>query len=719
MELAEIAELQRERDGLTAAAGPPLVPPRQWFEREEPDDGPVGWTVTADGEVFGHAAVWGTCHTGKPGKCITPPKSRSDYAYYQTGLTEVDDGELLPTGRITLGTGHASLTASPAATAEHYDNTGAVVADVTVRDGKHGIWVTGALRPGVTPERARELRGASLSGDWRSIRGALEMLGLLAVNVPGFPVPRGQALTADGRQELYADALQGNEELLALVGAGSFALVDEELAELPDPEDHELEAEFKALFGETMKASAPYVSKEQQVREALNATAAARLPVGLHVEMPYTADHMVEAYQRGKEEGVQELFEDEEELAELLADASPGRARMRKIAQVMKEFKAGTLKDGNGNKVTNRKQALAIALSQSKKLTAAGYADEKAELLDAGWEIVEETDGYCILRSPKGEEKRVEKDDDEEEAEVDEEEAEEEIKASAEECEECEPEPVEDFPGELLLAAAPTQQMRERLAQRGEALGNLVLRNRADIPAAVKAATTPEERQWIVLRASALDAIGDLPASWDIYPANWDDEEVVAAGRPFDESKHPRHAKGSEKGGEFAPKGTSKLAPRPDEAGAAAEHRRTRGGKLVRGPGGRMMSRTEKGVLLDKAEGRSSFRAPVSSMSPSSLPPELELDPNHPAFKELLDEATDRQRDIRGPEPDDYEGQARAADQSARANEARANELRAQGNAEHAADYDAAAKRARKRASDLRNRARVAARPKRDMFDVR
>jgi hypothetical protein len=39
----------------------------------------------------------------------------------------------------------------------------------------------------------------------------------------------------------------------------------------------------------------------------------------------------------------------------------------RKIHKVMKEQKEGTLKSGSGKKVTNRKQALAIALSEARK----------------------------------------------------------------------------------------------------------------------------------------------------------------------------------------------------------------------------------------------------------------------------------------------------------------------------------------------------------------
>ena len=40
--------------------------------------------------------------------------------------------------------------------------------------------------------------------------------------------------------------------------------------------------------------------------------------------------------------------------------------KKEKIRRVMEEFKAGTLKSSSGDKVTNRKQAIAIALSESK-----------------------------------------------------------------------------------------------------------------------------------------------------------------------------------------------------------------------------------------------------------------------------------------------------------------------------------------------------------------
>jgi hypothetical protein len=39
----------------------------------------------------------------------------------------------------------------------------------------------------------------------------------------------------------------------------------------------------------------------------------------------------------------------------------------RKVHKVMKEHKEGTLKSGGGKKVKNRKQAVAIALSEARK----------------------------------------------------------------------------------------------------------------------------------------------------------------------------------------------------------------------------------------------------------------------------------------------------------------------------------------------------------------
>lgn len=181
---------------LTASAV--AVPPMGWFANPGLD-GPTPITIDADGRVFGHAALWGTCHIGLPG-CVTPPQSQSGYAYFRTGATYTDGGEI-PTGKLTVGGGHADGQLGYAATAEHYDNACAAVATVAAGEDEYGIWVAGAVLATATEQQVEALRQSPLSGDWRDIGGSLEMVACHAVNVPGFPVPRPRAaIAASGRQ---------------------------------------------------------------------------------------------------------------------------------------------------------------------------------------------------------------------------------------------------------------------------------------------------------------------------------------------------------------------------------------------------------------------------------------------------------------------------------------------------------------------------------------
>lgn len=43
--------------------------------------------------------------------------------------------------------------------------------------------------------------------------------------------------------------------------------------------------------------------------------------------------------------------------------------KQSKMQKVMHEYKAGTLKSSSGNKVTNRKQAIAIGMSEAEQAT--------------------------------------------------------------------------------------------------------------------------------------------------------------------------------------------------------------------------------------------------------------------------------------------------------------------------------------------------------------
>lgn len=194
--------LYANESGMTAAAAAPLKPPRAWFEMAEPDQ-PTPVTITADGQVYGHLALWDSCHTGflssVLNECIRPEPSPSGNQWFNTGALETDDGSLVSVGALTYGGSHAPLGLGLQAAAAHYDTTSKVGAFVTARDGRHGIWLTGALRSDIPPEGKRDLLANAPSGDWRPWKGSRELIAALAVPVQGFPVPRAQlAISASG-----------------------------------------------------------------------------------------------------------------------------------------------------------------------------------------------------------------------------------------------------------------------------------------------------------------------------------------------------------------------------------------------------------------------------------------------------------------------------------------------------------------------------------------
>lgn len=186
-------------------------PNRDWFD-DPKFSVHTGITVTDEGRVYGHAAPWGECHIGFNDQCITLPHEDS-HPYFMTGEVVCADGSRVAVGQITVGTGHAPLSYRASHAAEHYDNTGACVADVAVGNDRFGLWVAGSIRPSVAASRVHELRASGrLSGDWRKVGGQLRLVGLLAVNVPGFPIPVARARVASGSPQ-------------ALVAAGATAAV--------------------------------------------------------------------------------------------------------------------------------------------------------------------------------------------------------------------------------------------------------------------------------------------------------------------------------------------------------------------------------------------------------------------------------------------------------------------------------------------------------------
>ncbi|HSE43878.1 MAG TPA: hypothetical protein VLA89_00965 [Gemmatimonadales bacterium] len=194
---------------LTAAVN--FAPPKHFFETPEPDS-PTPMTYEDDGRVYGHPALWGSCHRGFMGgafeQCVTPPRSNTDYAQFHLGHIITKEGERVAIGKITFDTDHAPLTSDVQAASRHYDNTGSVGAYVRASNGKLGPWFSGVLKPDLAPEDLVSLRANPLSGDWRSLNGNLELVAALAVPVPGFPIPQ-LALSA---------ALEGGVQSLILPG---------------------------------------------------------------------------------------------------------------------------------------------------------------------------------------------------------------------------------------------------------------------------------------------------------------------------------------------------------------------------------------------------------------------------------------------------------------------------------------------------------------------
>lgn len=186
---AYASETEAWADAVTASAAP-VLPPSMWFR--QPDlDRLTPLTVSDTGRVFGHIAGWETCHVGLPG-CVTAPASQSGYAYFHVAEQATQDGYTLPVGTLVAGPRHADPQLAFQAAAQHYDDPSAAVARVVAGEDEHGIWVAGWILPGATETAKQVFRTSPVSGDWRRVGGALELIAVCSVNAPGFPVPRAR-----------------------------------------------------------------------------------------------------------------------------------------------------------------------------------------------------------------------------------------------------------------------------------------------------------------------------------------------------------------------------------------------------------------------------------------------------------------------------------------------------------------------------------------------
>lgn len=221
---------QREVEGETMSTSTLLRPPAEWFD-DPLLDGPTPLEVLADGRVRGHLALWNVCHFSFQDQCRLAPHSASGYKYFQTGSVLTADGSQRRVGRITVGTGHANLRLGYVPAADHYDNTGTGVAVVAAGEDRFGIWVSGAVAPGISEVKVAELRRSPLSGDWRPTPAGLELVAALAVNTPGFPIV-GFNASGEVQSLVAAGMALRPEELEALQSVSPADDVD--VAAVPD-----------------------------------------------------------------------------------------------------------------------------------------------------------------------------------------------------------------------------------------------------------------------------------------------------------------------------------------------------------------------------------------------------------------------------------------------------------------------------------------------------
>jgi hypothetical protein len=71
---------------------------------------------------------------------------------------------------------------------------------VVAGEDEFGIWVAGWILPQASPQAVEIFRSSPVSGDWRRVGGALEMIAVCSVNTPGFPVPRARVAFSGGAQ---------------------------------------------------------------------------------------------------------------------------------------------------------------------------------------------------------------------------------------------------------------------------------------------------------------------------------------------------------------------------------------------------------------------------------------------------------------------------------------------------------------------------------------
>jgi 2'-5' RNA ligase len=213
----------------------PVHPPLAWFAAEDEELDPnMAFKVFPNGRIYGLVARWGTCHIGFADRCVPVPRPHDGYATFRGGHVLTAEGTLVSTGPIYADTVHPSLKMSASDAQAFYAHTGCALGDVVLYEGEFGILAAGAVKSDAPIEAVNRLRAAGVSPDWRTIDRNLEIVGLLSVNVSGFPVKALAASAGEGDEDIFKDSINPveggtpryawsgkDEQFNSLVAAGS------------------------------------------------------------------------------------------------------------------------------------------------------------------------------------------------------------------------------------------------------------------------------------------------------------------------------------------------------------------------------------------------------------------------------------------------------------------------------------------------------------------
>jgi hypothetical protein len=168
-------------------------------ESEEKQKILVGEEVDGWIPVWGHLALWDSCHDGVEGRCQRVPRPDDNYASYNKPGVLTTKG-MVGTGPIFLREGHKR--AKNGDYIDGYGGTENAWADVRITVGRLGPWLSGYVRPGADSEAVLVGRASRISGHWKGAR----LKAVVSVNAEAFDVPGdGFAIDADGHvSELVA-----------------------------------------------------------------------------------------------------------------------------------------------------------------------------------------------------------------------------------------------------------------------------------------------------------------------------------------------------------------------------------------------------------------------------------------------------------------------------------------------------------------------------------